>query len=439
MTRRLSTPERRILDELVFYCWAREHLAGRGAHARSLAAAALERWVDAGLAHRTEGTERFFDSFEVINFMHARGVDHRDEAWWDGEVRSLRDKAQSWSAQRSTSTGGPGTCDWTSPRRLEVTLCREISVGDRAPGMRMRFGIPLPVEERGQRELSIAPIDLPPGAETEISEGLLDVRARVSADSPVIRVGVRIGVTSVGVAASPTQAAADAPLPSDVLPYLDVAAPITFLSSQLVARSTSRLAALAAEAAGSASHPWAVVEQLWERLFRITRPGFVHHDTLEGAEAPLDAALDGGYVDCRLASAILVALCRSRGIPARVVGGFQLFAYGSANHWWCEVFVGREWVPIDYGSWVLGGGDLRDPWSRAWLGALDYRLITERPPSALRLGPGVRFPNHWHFEADLASDEGAGRVTYLDARTGALLYRETVSVAAAGGVELAAR
>lgn len=411
----LITPEARVLDALVWACSGRDHAAGREIEARVRVTAELERQIACGLVHRIDGATRFFDLYEVFDAMRT----HRGPTWLAGEVASLRDRVESFSPR----------CEWATPRRFEVTTCREVGTGGRRPSTRMRFGIPLPVAERDQRALTFATADLTSDTTAVVSDGLLDVRATVPEHEPLVRVTVRIGVTCTGVAprVPAAAAAAEGPLPPEVLQYLETTAPLASLSSQLVAHVTPRLTALAAEIAGPARHPWAVVERLWEYLFRTMRPGYVRHHRLAGPEGPLEAALDGGVADCRISATLMTALCRARGIPARVVGGLHLFRYCPASHWWSEVFVGGDWVPVDLESWILGGGEPGDPWSRAWLGELDYRLVTERPPSSLSLGSGVRFTNDWHMESAI-TDDGSGQTTYVDARTGALLFRETHAV-----------
>lgn len=404
----LITPEAQVLDALVCTCWGRAHVEGRAEEVRSLAVAELDRALAEGLSYRRDGETRFFDLYEVLDAMHVR----RGPSWVEGEVASLRDRAESFAPQH----------DWTTPRRFEVTVCREVGTAGRRPGSRMRFGIPLPVEEPRQQAIEITTTELAEGTTAEVTPGMLDVRAVVPTGEPVVRITLRIAATCAGVLPPTDPPARD--LPEAVLPYLDTTVPIVALSSQLVASVTPRLVALARDVAGTADDPWTVVQRLWEFLFVTTRPGYVRHDLLDGPDGPLVTAIEQRVMDCRIAGAALTALCRARGVPARIVGGFQLFRYGCAPHWWCEVFVGGDWRPIDLQSWILGAGEVREPWSRVWLGGLDYRLVTERPPSPVMIGSGVRFTNDWHVQNRLVGDGGT-ESTYLDAKTGALLFRET--------------
>lgn len=59
-------------------------------------------------------------------------------------------------------------------------------------------------------------------------------------------------------------------------------------------------------------------------------------------------ALRLGEASCNGKSRLLVALCRNRGIPARLVGGLILESgVKQTSHQWCEVLLGGMWVPFD--------------------------------------------------------------------------------------------
>lgn len=59
--------------------------------------------------------------------------------------------------------------------------------------------------------------------------------------------------------------------------------------------------------------------------------------------------------DCTEHSVLLAALCRARGIPARVVSGLVAFRDGFAYHMWTEVWTGAAWLPLDA---TLGRGGI---------------------------------------------------------------------------------
>lgn len=60
------------------------------------------------------------------------------------------------------------------------------------------------------------------------------------------------------------------------------------------------------------------------------------------------SAMRNHKASCNGKSRLLVALCRAKGIPARVVGGIILdHGEKRTSHLWTEVWMGNEWVPFD--------------------------------------------------------------------------------------------
>jgi transglutaminase-like putative cysteine protease len=78
--------------------------------------------------------------------------------------------------------------------------------------------------------------------------------------------------------------------------------------------------------------------------------------------------LQAGRGDAAAKSRLLAALCRSRGIPARLVSGLKLTQQHDVTaHWWVEAWTGDKWLPMcpSYGHFgkvpanylVIGFGD----------------------------------------------------------------------------------
>lgn len=60
------------------------------------------------------------------------------------------------------------------------------------------------------------------------------------------------------------------------------------------------------------------------------------------------AGLKAGGGDCTEYSDLFIALCRARGIPARVAEGFMFPFFNVSKHSWAEAYVkGHGWVPFD--------------------------------------------------------------------------------------------
>ena len=112
--------------------------------------------------------------------------------------------------------------------------------------------------------------------------------------------------------------------------------------------------------------------------------------------APLDV-LAAGRASCSGLSLLLVAACRSVGVPARVAGvGDWGAAHGGGNHVWVEVFAAGDWRHL--------GAAEPAPLGQTWF---DERL---RPADGPRVFASTyrRGAHEAHEEAALAADaEGA--------------------------------
>jgi len=105
----------------------------------------------------------------------------------------------------------------------------------------------------------------------------------------------------------------------------------------------------------------------------------IHYDQLDPV-CPADWALKQGWYDCQLGSALLVALCRARQIPARMVSGYVLQVTAPTYHTWLEAWIdGRGWVPFDLASWDLSVCDRDERWRHYYFGCLDHRMAVQRP------------------------------------------------------------
>jgi hypothetical protein len=147
---------------------------------------------------------------------------------------------------------------------------------------------------------------------------------------------------------------------------------------------------------------------LYDHLIAGFRCGVAPYDRLPPANAG-DWVLATGWYDCRLAAALFVALCRARGIPARLLGGYLLWRVPT-EHFWAEAAIDGNWVPFDFLGWDLSAGGADPDWAKVFAGATDYRLTTQRHPDIFTGAPGVALPTTWHRLIRLT---GAGAETRL--------------------------
>jgi hypothetical protein len=193
-------------------------------------------------------------------------------------------------------------------------------------------------------------------------------------------------------------------------------------------RVDARIRALAEDLAGPAREPWAAVQRFWNFCLDRLTVGVIHYDEI-GAGRALDWALDSGWYDCQVGSALLIALLRARGLAARMASGYALYAAHPFYHYWLEVWIEDQgWVPLDLLCAEISAmsGDRR--WRDYFLGSLDYRMQTQRLPRYFDSSPALSFPRRW-YSLDRLLDGGV-ELGFYEYGSGALIYRDRISVRA---------
>ena len=201
-------------------------------------------------------------------------------------------------------------------------------------------------------------------------------------------------------------------------------------SSYLKAREglivvTDRVNALAQALAGPGANAASVVRAFWNYLLDELLCGAIHYDQV-GADAPCDWALESGWYDCQLGSALFVALCRARQIPARLAAGHVLYRRAPTNHYWAEVwFDERGWTPFDLLSWDLSIGGRDSQWRDHFYGRIDDRMITQLLPFEFTGALGVALPDAWYI---MQTANSGGVQISLAAVGGEPVYSDVISV-----------
>lgn len=141
-------------------------------------------------------------------------------------------------------------------------------------------------------------------------------------------------------------------------------------------------------------------DKMAERARRIVRdalPGYAQaekirawiHDNLEytyGVSLPTTDALDTlsqGAGVCRDFSHVGIALCRSLGLPARIVVGYLRGLNPMDLHAWFEVFAGGRWYTFDATQDAPRGGRIVLAYGRD---AADVAFISDYGPQPLQMG-----------------------------------------------------
>ncbi|HEU0069398.1 MAG TPA: transglutaminase-like domain-containing protein, partial [Nitrospiraceae bacterium] len=106
--------------------------------------------------------------------------------------------------------------------------------------------------------------------------------------------------------------------------------------------------------------------------------GFVHNKNFTQAISSAADVVRSREGDCTEHAVLLAALCRARGIPARVAIGLVYYEpqQGFAYHMWNEIWIGQQWIPLDA---TLGQGGI----GAAHLKVSDSNLSSASPITAL--------------------------------------------------------
>ena len=115
-------------------------------------------------------------------------------------------------------------------------------------------------------------------------------------------------------------------------------------SNPMITSDDARVVALARRAVGVEADPWGKVKAINRWVATNLK-----NKNFETSFAPADEVARTLAGDCTEHSVLTAAMCRSQGIPARVVSGLVYANHlgGFGFHMWNEVYVNRRWVAID--------------------------------------------------------------------------------------------
>lgn len=387
-----TIPEGRMTEILLLAGWAFERDAPEALPATR---EAIEAWIEMGLGARTNlAGERFFDPVEVVNVLKRLGEQGRDHFWQHRYVRTGRRLVTELAAN--------------SEKNFTVHFERTFDLRAVAIGKSVRLRAPLPLAGVHGDALAVAPyIKGSPDARLSVSNGRMEARL-IARDESLVTLGAELSFPGAG-ASNQIQ--------------IDEAAYLKPQEGLIVV--TDRIHALALSLAGPGTTAAASVRAFWSYMLDELICGAIHYDQVR-SDAPCDLVLESGYYDCQLGSALFIALCRSRGIPARMVGGHVLYRRAPTNHYWVEVWLDQSgWTPFDFLSWdlSLGGSDLK--WRDHFFGSVDARMVTQLLPFEFTGALGVAFPKVWHI-VQIAKRQGVE--ISLAAMNGDPVYSDFVSV-----------
>jgi transglutaminase-like putative cysteine protease len=406
--------EERMAEALVTECWPFEPILDDDAGLRATARGILQRWSSQGLPCRVTEGRRYYDPRAVFNFMKTISRSHGDRVWPSYIAVARRDAGSFYQGRALPASG------LHSPVRFVVEHRREFNLTASPPGSVVRLRVPLPFEDPTQRDIEVEVVEPRGAVDVRQGPGRLEVKVAVPQERRAVAVEVRVKLTAFCQTVQVD--------PARLEPF-DRADPEVQLYTRPVEgmiRVSERIARLAGELAG-ARNAWDALEEFWRFFFARMKLGYIHPEAFS-QEDPVGALTDGSWVDCMAGCALLVSLCRARGIPARMVGGLCLDVDAPGHHYWFEVLLPPHgWFPVDLMSWDLALGDLDDrEWSRHLFGRLDYRMKTECLPRTFTGHAGVSRPLSWYM---VHTRQGSTSQVAHYALPEELIFRDLIRVA----------
>jgi hypothetical protein len=363
------------------------------AAAEAIIRQALDRWCGRGLGF-VRGPEglRLFDPVEVTAVLKLA-------ARFGGDTflaRYFAPTGRRLVQRLATRPAGGFVLDFT----------RRFHLPSHAAGDRVRLRAPLPLRDYLGALASVAPRHSGVRGDMSVSDGRLELRGLADG----------LGVAELGFRAAfdPSAEPGGAGSAGDYL-----------RPSEGLIQVSDRVRDLADRLAGPGATPRAALRAFWNFLLDDLMCGAIHYDQVTPT-APCDWVLDSGWYDCQLGSALLVALCRARRMPARLVGGHVLYRAAPTNHYWAEVWLEDEgWRPFDLLCWDLSGGGAEAEWRDHFFGRIDPRMVTQCFPRQFTGALGVPLPPAWHV---LQLGTAHGVEIRLNDITGRPVFVDTVAM-----------
>jgi len=239
-----------------------------------------------------------------------------------------------------------GAGNYQNPVAWEGTETLSIPAGGLPKTGTLRLWIPLPVETGSQQDVTIISVEPAQYVKSQTGTGA-DI-GLVYLEVPLDRVtGDFLNVTArFGYTQYEQRFVID---PAKVGTY-DTNDPeyVKYTTSGKNIVVTPEMKAKALEIAGTETNPYLQAEKLYWHV--ISHPySNVPHVRLSAGGTPESVyMLESGFGDCGTQSMYFAALCRSLGIPARAIGGYQLVPGHEGTHFWSEYYLpGYGWVPGD--------------------------------------------------------------------------------------------
>ena len=240
--------------------------------------------------------------------------------------------------------GSAGTC--VNPVQWEGTETLTIPAAMLPKTGTLRLWIPLPVETPSQRNVTIVAVEPAQYVKSQTGTGAdmglayLEIPlASVTGESLTVTARFRYSQCEVRYTIDPAKVGKYDTADPEYRKY-------TVSGKNIVI--TPAMKAKALGIVGNETNPYLQAEKLYWHV--VSHPySNVPHVRLSASGIPESVyMLETGFGDCGTQSMYFAALCRSLGIPARAIGGYQLVPGHEGTHFWSEYYLpGYGWIPND--------------------------------------------------------------------------------------------
>jgi transglutaminase-like putative cysteine protease len=344
-------------------------------------AAVRAGWLDGKMiaSIKSEGEVLFF--FDTINNIRFHDPALMQQKTAGMKKTPLYDPLTSLTFAPRTSGAGP----YGEPVRWEGTEQLSIPRGDLPKSGTLRLWVPVPIESGSQTNVSILSVE--PARFVNSSTGTITDIGLVYLEIPFEEVrGDFLNVTArFRFTQAEQRFAID---PARVKPY-NTTDPeyLKYTSSGKNIVITPEMKKKAQEIVGNETNPYLQAQKIYWHIMDTLPYSHAPHYWLDTSGTPESIyVLTTGIGDCGSQSMYFAALCRSLGIPARAVGGYQLIPGGEGTHFWAEYYLeGYGWIPVDVtaaetADWAYNATpDERHRFKEYYFGSLDpYRYIIQK-------------------------------------------------------------
>jgi transglutaminase-like putative cysteine protease len=337
-------------------------------------------WIAPGASQQimSDGEVRYYEGmikniyFHNIDLIRARTANAGQTAIYDQ------------AAAVALGPVPPGEGPYRNPVTFEATGTLTIP-RDRLPAQgTLRLWLPLPVETGAQRNVTV--ISVEPAGYVVSGPDIAGDLGIVYLEIPLgdmtgenLTVSTRYRFTSYEQRFSIDPAKVGAYDTSDP-EYLAYTSP----GENIV--TTPEMAEKARWIVGNETNPYLQAEKIYWYIIDTYPYSLAPHLMLNTAGIPESEYMLGtGFGDCGTQSMYFTALCRSIGIPARAIGGYQVLPGVEGTHFWAEFYLPEYgWIPVDVtiaeaAEWSFNAtGDERESFKEYYFGNLDpYRFVIQ--------------------------------------------------------------